>query len=237
MNFPQRDPSAVGYQEALDLGEEALERGLPRVAVSYLSHASSLRETQYALGRLAKAHRDLGELEAARSALEQALDLPGGEDTHCLIALVAVLCDLRDYESALPLAQRAAIAEPPSAAALTVAARCLREFAAVLGRSEYIDQSSVAAVIADAKALTDQAARLEPEAREAFLTRRRERRAGVPLEPLRTGTQVTSVDQPEGAVAETTAGESRTTALDEERPGPQLRPSLWGRLCRLFRGG
>lgn len=176
MGIPQVRTSDLGYEACLDRGVVALEGGITSVALTYLSRAVDLRSTRFALVRLAKAHRDLGQLEAARSRLEQARALPDGHnDGFVLVSLAAILCDLQDYGSAMEVARQAVKADPENAAALKVAERCLREPALALSRSPEIDSDSVATVQRQADDLGRRAAEIEPADTVSLVERRRER--------------------------------------------------------------
>ena len=166
----------LGYEACLDRGVVALDSGITNVALGYLVRAVEFRPTRFALVQLAKAHRDLGQIAAARVRLEQARALPDGHsDGYVLVSLAAVLCDLRDYGPALEVALEAVKAEPQNPAALKIAERCLREPALALSRSPGIDPGAIAKVQSQADDLGHRAAELERGGPADLLERRRER--------------------------------------------------------------
>jgi tetratricopeptide (TPR) repeat protein len=129
------DPNSLGYQAALEAGLAIFETGAAGVALPYFERAAAIRETGIALTQIGRCQRDLGQLAEAEEAFRAARVTPGASDRHALLGLIAVLCDQRKYESALPLAQQAVTDYPDSAPALSVAARCVTEFADVLQSS------------------------------------------------------------------------------------------------------
>src|SRR3954469_808093 len=119
MGAPQIRTTDLGHEACLDRGVVALEQGITSVALQYLLRAVDLRPTRFALVQLAKAHRDLGQPDVARSRLEQARALPDGHiDSFVLVSLAAVLCDLQDFGAAMEVAGQAVKGDPGNAAAL-----------------------------------------------------------------------------------------------------------------------
>jgi tetratricopeptide (TPR) repeat protein len=176
MSVPQIHTDDLGYEACLDHGIVALGNGVTNVALSYLSRAVELRPTRFALIQLAKAHRDLGQIQAARVCLEQARALPDGHsDSYVLVSLAAILCDLRDYGMAMEVAKEAVKVDPNNPAALKVAERCLREPAQALAKSSEIDPQAIAQVQGHADDLGRKAAEKDPQSAADFLERRRER--------------------------------------------------------------
>lgn len=176
MTIPQIRTTDLGYEACLDRGVVALQQGITSVALGYLRRAVDLRPTRFALVQLAKAHRDLGQLEIAKSRLEQARALPDGHsDSFVLVSLAAILCDLQDFGAAMGVANQAVKVDPKNAAALKVAERCLREPALTLAQSPEIDPAAVAAVQRQADELGRRAAELEPVDKAGLAERRRER--------------------------------------------------------------
>jgi tetratricopeptide (TPR) repeat protein len=168
------DPAGLGYQAALETGLAYAEFGASAVAVTYFDRALALRPTTIAHTNRGRCLRDLGRLDEAEVTYRQALDI----DAHAgyaLVGLVAVLCDLRRYEEALPLARQAAVDQPENPAALTVAARCLDEFADVISRSESASPDHVSVVKRQAKELRERALALEPVPQADSLRRLRGR--------------------------------------------------------------
>jgi tetratricopeptide (TPR) repeat protein len=165
----------LGYEAALDLGVAALEHGLTAAAVPYLERAVSCRATRFALVQLAKAHRDLGQLEAARSRLEQARVLPDGEDLFVLVTLAAVLSDLREHGSAFEVAMEAVRLKPDDPAALAVVARSMRELTSTLAKQDHIDQGAIDIAQAQAEEMALKAKGAQPESVIDLKERRRVR--------------------------------------------------------------
>lgn len=170
---PQEDQ--LGYEAALDLGVVALEQGFTAAAVPYLERAASCRATRFALVQLAKAHRDLGQLDAARKRLEQARSLPDGNDHFVLITLAAVLCDLQEHGSAFEVAMDAAQLNPKAPATLSILARCTREIATTLAKQPHIDPAAIDAALAQADQFAREAREAQPEAVSNLKERRRAR--------------------------------------------------------------
>ena len=211
---PQTVPQhAIGYERALDLGVAALERGLTAAAVPYLEQAASFRPTRFGLVQLAKAHRDLGQPQAARRRLEQARSLPDGNDQFVLVTLAAVLCDLREHGSALKVVMEAAQLEPKNAATLSVLARCMREAAGILGEQQHIDQSAVKAVLAQADQIAQEAREAQPETVVDLKSRRQERAAQEWLVPASGHPHNTPLEQDYGAVIEDSVDSPRADAV------------------------
>lgn len=175
MASPQPRKVQFGYEASLDLGVTALENGLTAAAVTYLENAVSLRRTRFALVRLGNAHRDLGQLEAARDRLQQARALPDGNDLFVLVSLAAVHCDLREHDSALDIAMAAAHLKPTDPAALSVLARCMRESASSLGKHAHLDQAAIQRVLSHADELSRKAHDARPDSVNELKERRRRR--------------------------------------------------------------
>ena len=152
-----------------------VELGASGSALPYFERAAGLRPTGIALTQAARCLRDLGRLDEAERVYREAMTATGGGSGHALVGLIAVLCDLRRYEEALPLAKQAAIDYPDSAPAQSVAARCLDEFVEILESSGRASSGHVDVVRGQADALRLRARELEPEAAADALRRRRER--------------------------------------------------------------
>ena len=218
----QPQPEELGYEAALDLGVSALEGGLAGLAVGHLAHAANLRPTRFALVQLAKAHRDLGQTEAARNRLYEARQLPDGKDIYVLVSLAAVLCDLRDYGVALEVVQEAVEIDPDSPAALSTAARCMKELAATLERSPHIDASYLTRVREQADEFARRAAETQPDSAEELVERRRRRATLGWLAPSKGAPSSVPVEQSPAVVVQPldrTAGPS-----DPERIGFDAAP-------------
>ena len=168
-------PDTLGYQAALEAGMAVAEIGATEIALPYFERAASLRPTGIALTHVGRSLRDLGRLNEAESVYRTAIDSSGSSTGHAIVGLIAVLCDLRRYEDALPLAQKAAVDHPDNPAALTVAARCLEEFVDVLDHSDRGARQQLALVRMQAAALRNRARALEPTSESERMHRRRER--------------------------------------------------------------
>lgn len=92
-----------------------------------------------------------------------------------IVSLAAVLCDLKEYEDGLAAARAAVDLDPSNPAALSVAARCVRELAGVLERSPEADREALLAVRTRADDLARRAADANPEPVGDVPRRRRER--------------------------------------------------------------
>jgi tetratricopeptide (TPR) repeat protein len=179
-----------------------LEHGLTAAAVPYLERAVSCRATRFALVQLAKAHRDLGQLEAARTRLEQARALPQGEDLFVLVTLAAVLCDLREHGSAFEVAMKAARLKPEDPAALAVVARSMRELTSILSQQDHVDQRAVAVAKYEAEELAQKAKAAQPESVMDLKERRRVRATQAWSASTPTPGRKTPVDQAPAMVLE-----------------------------------
>lgn len=233
-------PEDLGYEAALDLGVSAFEAGLTQAAVSYLTHAVALRSTRYALVQLAKAHRDLGQLAAARDRLFEARAQPDGEDRYVMVSLAAVLCDLQDYERGLEAARAAIALDPANPAALSVAARCMRELAAVLERSAHAHPYALNAVRAQADDLARRAAASTPEPAGELLRRRRERSVQSRLIPLQGIPTAVPIAQQPGAVLDLTHStltpdQPSTQTQTGSLSAPAAQTSWWRRVLDRLR--
>jgi tetratricopeptide (TPR) repeat protein len=191
------DPASLGYQAALDAGFAASEAGATQLALSYFEHAVTLRATSIALAQKAKCLRDLGRDAEAVSALREAVAAPGGGSGHARVLLIAVLCDAREYDEALQLANQAAVDEPQNPAVLNVTARVLEELADTLARGS-ASAEQLAGVRAQARRLRATAREVEPEDATQRLRRRRER--AFPLHSITPAApeRLTPVDQRSG---------------------------------------
>lgn len=237
MGAPQIRTSDLGYEACLDRGVVALEQGITSVALQYLGRAVDLRPTRFALVQLAKAHRDLGQLEMARSRLEQARALPDGHsDGFVLVSLAAVLCDLQDFGAAMGVARQAVKVDPENPAALKVAERCLREPALALSQSAEIDPAAIALVRTQADDLGRRAAEIEPSDMVSLAERRRERATQGWL-IAGDGTAEIPVDQgPAEVVQQIVRGAEDEDSLPEVHNRSPRRQSWWQRLKAFIQG-
>lgn len=222
-------PEDLGHRAALDAGDACRDAGAIELATRYFERANSLRPTRYGCTQLGVCYRDLGRLAEAESALRAALELPGSND-YARTALVAVLCDLRKYDVAMPLAQKAVERGPDNSAALMVAARVLEEVAETMERSTAAptDMSLARRQAAD---LRERARSLEPQESAERLRARRDRAFPVhtimvPDPPISAPT-----DQVAGAVA--SRGDT-SPAVPLVKPPPSRSP-LRRFLERLFK--
>jgi tetratricopeptide (TPR) repeat protein len=197
---PQPQSDQLGYESSLDLGVAALEHGLTAAAVPYLQQAVSFRSTRFALVQLGKAHRDLGQLEAARDRLMQARALPDGNDLFVLVTLAAVLCDLQEHGSAFEVAMDAARLRPRDPATLSVLARCMRESASTLEKHTHIDRTAIDAVLTQADEFAREAREAQPDAVSAMKDRRRRRAAQAWPTPMANVEKATPVEQSPAAI-------------------------------------
>jgi tetratricopeptide (TPR) repeat protein len=232
------DPEALGYEEALDIGVLALEEGAPLAAVPYLERAVRARSTQYALVRLGQVLRNLGRLDEARARYEEALALPEDQKGFAHVGLAAVLCDLRDYEAALPVASEAVSRDPSNPAALNVAARCCRELLVLLER-EGAEAMYVEAVRSRTKQFEAQAAQADPVPAAERLRLRRERAARLTGIRIPSEVRIAPLDQParqvrpavtDGAIVQREDEQGERTRAVADLP----RRSLLQRLRRLL---
>ena len=221
-------PDTLGYQAALEVGLAISDAGASVLALSYFDRAATLRPTPVALTKKGRCLRDLGRLEEAEDAYRHALEA-GGTTGHALVGLIAVLCDLRCYEDALPLARQAAADHPDNPAALTVAARCLDEFADVLSRSDQTNGEQLALAKVQARDLRDRARELDPSDESDRLHRQRERAFPVhSIAPI-------AVESPEALSAGRGEGDQGSAAVTASKPGGlRLRIGLLRRLRVLF---
>jgi tetratricopeptide (TPR) repeat protein len=231
------DPGSLGYQAALEAGLAIAETGASAIALPYFERAAELRETGVVLTQIGKCKRDLGRLDEAEEAYRCARDAPGGSDRHALLGLIAVLCDQRNYESALPLAKQAAIDYPDCPPALTVAARCIEEFAAVLAGSGRASREHIERVKLEAQSLRDRARELEPEA-EADLRRRRRERTfpihSLSATPERWPHNLGSGDRDAHADVTDSGDEDRFDGQERMKALPERRVSRLRRLVELI---
>lgn len=186
MANPRPRNDEFGYEASLDLGKTALENGLTAAAIPYLERAVSLRPTRFALAQLGKAHRDLGQLEAARNCLERARALPDGNDLFVLVALAAVHCDLHEHGSAFEVAMAAARLEPKDPAMLSVLARCMRESASSLSKHDHLDPTAIEKVLAQADEFAREAKAAQPDSVSELKERRRKRASQAWQVPLQS---------------------------------------------------
>jgi tetratricopeptide (TPR) repeat protein len=235
MGAPQIRTTDLGHEACLDRGVVALEQGITSVALQYLRRAADLRPTRFALVQLAKAHRDLGQLEVARSRLEQARALPDGHsDSFVLVSLAAVLCDLQDFGAAMEVAGQAVKSDPKNAAALKVAERCLREPALALSQSSEIDPAAVARVQRHADELGRRAAEVEPSDRASLAERRRERATQGWLVASDGVTEIPVDQDPAEVVRQVAHGPEDEEAVLGGDSVNARRRSWWQRLKALF---
>lgn len=204
----------------MDLGVTALENGLTAAAVPYLEKAVSLRCTRFALVQLGKAHRDLGQFEAARDRLQQARALPDGNDLFVLVSLAAVHCDLQEHGSALEVAMAAAHLKPKDPAALSVLARCMRESASSLGKHAHIDKGAIQTVLAQADELSRKAQEAEPDSINELRERRR-RRASQAWRVPPPGEESTPVDQTPASILDRSSVIRRSDVEDDREQKPE----------------
>lgn len=175
MASPHPRNDEFGYDASLGLGLTALENGLTAAAIPYLERAASMRRTRFVLVQLGKAHRDLGQFEAARNRLEEARALPDGNDLFVLVTLAAVHCDLHEHGSALEVAMTAARLEPNDPAALSVLARCMRESAGSLSKRDHLNPAAIEKVLALADDFARKAKAAQPDSVSELKERRRRR--------------------------------------------------------------
>ena len=128
-------PPDPEYERALDRGIEALRRGDVTSAVHKLQGAVALRETTTALLHLTEALHAAGRRAAARECAHRAAELAAPTDVDVLLRAAARLCDVGEYEAAMPLAH-AASARRRDARAARVAGRCASGYAASLERAD-----------------------------------------------------------------------------------------------------
>lgn len=220
MASPQPGTDQLGYEALLDLGIAALEHGLTAAAVPYLEKAVSLRSTRFALVQLGKAHRDLGQHEAARDRLQQARSLPDGNDLFVLVSLAAAHCDLQEYGSAFEVAMTAAHLKPQDPAALSVLARCMRESASALGKHSHIDPGAIDAVLAQADVFAREAQEAQPDSLSDMRERRRKRASQTWQVPL-PGEASAPVEQIPAAVLDHSVALQQNDAQDDSGPEPE----------------
>jgi tetratricopeptide (TPR) repeat protein len=231
-----------GYEASLDFGIAALENGLTTAAIPYLERAVSLRRTRFALVQLGKAHRDFGQLEAARNCLEQARALPDGNDLFVLVTLAAVHCDLREHGSAFEVAMAAARLEPKDPATLSVLARCMRESASALSKHDHLDQTAIEKVLAQADEFARKAKAAQPDSVNELKERRRRRTSQVWQVPLQSEESM-PVEQDPASILDRSPVVTPSDAGDgyEQPPEPaailapdaEARPeSIWRRTWR-----
>jgi hypothetical protein len=157
--------------------------------------------------------------------------------SSALVGLAAVLCDLRDYEEALPLAERAIALDSANPAALQIAARCCGELAAVLERSGVVSHPGLAQVRQQAKRWAELAAAAQHEPAADHLRRRRERTGRLATVPVFVDTTTIPVDQPTAAVTRAPASDLKPPTGDEPPRVVDSEPSRRrrGRLAWLRR--
>jgi hypothetical protein len=153
------------------------------------------------------------------------------------VGLIAVLCDQRRYETALPFAQRAVMEHPDSAPAQTVAARCFDEFAATLGAGDGTSSAALEPVRRVAAEMRRRARELEPREPAEALQWRRERPFPPPVVyahalTANAGTtpQGTSATGREMTPDNAEQDSSSQTLADERAVG------VWRRLLRMLAG-
>jgi tetratricopeptide (TPR) repeat protein len=225
----------------------ALEHGLTVAAVPYLEHAVSLRSTRFALVQLAKAHRDLGQIEAARDRLLQARSLPDGNDLFVLVSLAAVLCDLQEHGSAFEVAMDAARLKPEDPATLSVLARCMRESASALNKHAHIDRRAIDAVLAQADEFAREAREAQPDAVNDMKERRQRRAAQAWPAPMGHVQKSTPVEQspatildhsvtvPRGTASAGAEGDAMTLPVAEVDPPSSSRwRRAWQRITSIL---
>lgn len=217
---PQPRNDQLGYEASLDLGIAALGHGLTAAAVPYLERAVTLRSTRFALVQLGKAHRDLGQHEAARDRLLQARSLPDGNDLFVLVSLATAHCDLQEYGSAFEVAMAAAHLKPEDPAALSVLARCMRESASALGKHSHIDPGAIDAILAQADAFTREAQEAQPDSLSDLKDRRRRRASQAWQVPPPSGAS-TPVEQIPAAVLDHSTILRRHETQDDSDPEPE----------------
>lgn len=223
MASPQPRNDQLGYEASLDLGVTALEHGFTAAAVPYLERAVTLRSTRFALVQLGKAHRDLGQHEAARDRLLQARSLPDGDDLFVLVSLAAAHCDLQEYGSAFEVAMAAAHLKPEDPAALSVLARCMRDSASALGKHSHIDPHAIQAVLAQADQFAREAQEAQPDSLSDMNERRRKRASRAWQVPL-PGEANSPVEQTPAAVLDHSVALRRHDAQDGSGPEPESIP-------------
>lgn len=235
MGTPQIRTSDLGHEACLDRGVVALEQGITSVALGYLGRAADLRPTRFGLVQLAKAHRDLGQLDEARSRLEQARALGDGYgDGFVLVSLAAVLCDLQEFGAAMEIAREAVKVDPENAAALKVAERSLKEPALALSQSPEIDSAAVAKVLKQADDLGRRAAEIEPTDKAELFERRRARASQGWL-VASDGAVEMPVDQEPAEVVQQISPMPEETIIPSERAGrTRGGSSWWDRLKAYF---
>jgi tetratricopeptide (TPR) repeat protein len=220
MASPRPRNDEFGYEASLDFGVTALENGLTAAAIPYLERAVSVRRTRFALVQLGKAHRDLGQFEAARSRLEEARALPDGNDLFVLVTLAAVDCDLHEHGSALGVAMAAARLEPDDPAALSVLARCMRESASSLSKLDHLDQGAIEKVLALADDFARKAKAAQPESVNELKERRRRRASQAWLVPLQSE-ENTPVEQVPASILDRSPGVTPSDAGDGAEQAPE----------------
>jgi tetratricopeptide (TPR) repeat protein len=220
-------PDDLGYEAATDAGAAAMNHGATALALAYFERARSLRPTGYALAQCGKCLRDLGRLEDAAEMYSQALEHETGSASHARVGYIAVLCDLRRYEEALPLAQAAAAEDPTNPAALNVAARCVDELAGTLANGGTVDPAHLQRVRTMAAGFRARAAELEPVRSSERLRQRRER--AFPLHSIAPPTM------PEMVPVEQAHGRPLSPAPPMIDDSPSAEPPVGGLLTRLLR--